>query len=195
MFNATQLLDTYCGSPFYAAPEMVTATPYRGPPVDMWSCGVILYAMLTGQLPFHCDTMPELFKKISMADYCEPSTLSTEALDLIRSLLCRNPKRRMTAEGVLKHAWLHHTMTKKKKRSQKEKSTCSVVDEEALVACHQQSKAMKFLLYIHRKSQVGPTRREKPKEIKKKHLSMLETAHRFKQFISTAFIQKRLTTL
>ncbi|KAI8389377.1 kinase-like domain-containing protein [Blakeslea trispora] len=117
IFDATQLLDTYCGSPFYAAPEMVTATPYRGPPVDMWSCGVILYAMLTGQLPFHCDTMPELFKKISMAEYMEPSTLSIEALDLIRSLLCRNPKRRMTAEGVLKHAWLKNNgMTKKKKR-------------------------------------------------------------------------------
>ncbi|KAL9541377.1 hypothetical protein MBANPS3_009152 [Mucor bainieri] len=106
MFDATKLLDTYCGSPFYAAPEMVTATPYRGPPVDMWSCGVILYAMLTGQLPFHCDTMPELFKKISLAQYSEPSTLSDEALSLIKCLLCRNPKRRITAEGVLKHAWL-----------------------------------------------------------------------------------------
>lgn len=106
MFDATKLLDTYCGSPFYAAPEMVTATPYRGPPVDMWSCGVILYAMLTGQLPFHCDTMPELFKKISLAQYAEPNTLSDEALSLIKCLLCRNPKRRITAEGVLKHAWL-----------------------------------------------------------------------------------------
>lgn len=106
LFDATKLLDTYCGSPFYAAPEMVTATPYRGPPVDMWSCGVILYAMLTGQLPFHCETMPELFKKISLAHYSEPSTLSDEALNLIKCLLCRNPKRRITAENVLKHAWL-----------------------------------------------------------------------------------------
>lgn len=106
IFDASKLLDTYCGSPFYAAPEMVTATPYRGPPVDMWSCGVILYAMLTGQLPFHCDTMPELFRKISLAQYVEPTTLSVEALSLIRSLLCRNPKRRITAENVLKHAWL-----------------------------------------------------------------------------------------
>jgi serine/threonine protein kinase len=106
IFDASKLLDTYCGSPFYAAPEMVTATPYRGPPVDMWSCGVILYAMLTGQLPFHCDTMPELFKKISLAQYTEPNTLSVEALNLIRSLLSRNPKRRITAENVLKHPWL-----------------------------------------------------------------------------------------
>ncbi|KAI7890793.1 kinase-like domain-containing protein [Mucor mucedo] len=107
VFDATKLLDTYCGSPFYAAPEMVTATPYRGPPVDMWSCGVILYAMLTGQLPFHCDTMPELFKKISLAHYVEPNTLSDEALHLIKALLCRNPKRRITAENALKHPWLH----------------------------------------------------------------------------------------
>lgn len=110
VFDATKLLDTYCGSPFYAAPEMVTATPYRGPPVDMWSCGVILYAMLTGQLPFHCDTMPELFKKISLAHYVEPNTLSDEALHLIKALLCRNPKRRITAENALKHPWLHNDL-------------------------------------------------------------------------------------
>lgn len=109
-FDPTKLLDTYCGSPFYAAPEMVTATPYRGPPVDMWSCGVILYAMLTGQLPFHCDTMPELFKKISLGHYIEPTTLSEEALSLIKALLCRNPKRRMTAENALKHPWLMEKM-------------------------------------------------------------------------------------
>ncbi|CEP08069.1 hypothetical protein [Parasitella parasitica] len=116
VFDASKLLDTYCGSPFYAAPEMVTATPYRGPPVDMWSCGVILYAMLTGQLPFHCDTMPELFKKISLAHYSEPNSLSEEALSLIKCLLCRNPKRRITAEGVLKHAWLLDNNNKKMHR-------------------------------------------------------------------------------
>lgn len=114
MFDANKLLDTYCGSPFYAAPEMVTATPYRGPPVDMWSCGVILYAMLTGQLPFHCDTMPELFRKISLAQYAEPDMLSEDALNLIKCLLCRNPKRRITAEAALKHAWLAESFTSKK---------------------------------------------------------------------------------
>jgi serine/threonine protein kinase len=112
-FDTNRLLDTYCGSPFYAAPEMVTATPYRGPPVDMWSCGVILYAMLTGQLPFHCDTMPELFKKISLAQYTEPDMISDDALNLIKCLLCRNPKRRITAEAALKHAWLDESSSKK----------------------------------------------------------------------------------
>ncbi|GAA5812905.1 hypothetical protein MFLAVUS_006366 [Mucor flavus] len=111
IFEPNKLLDTYCGSPFYAAPEMVTSTPYRGPPVDMWSCGVILYAMLTGQLPFHCDTMPELFIKINLAHYTEPSELSDPALHLIKSLLCRNPKRRITAEGVLNHPWLNDQAT------------------------------------------------------------------------------------
>lgn len=119
LFDATKLLDTYCGSPFYAAPEMVTATPYRGPPVDMWSCGVILYAMLTGQLPFHCDTMPELFKKISLAHYSEPNSLSNEALSLIKCLLCRNPKRRITAENALKHSWLLNNSIKKKNKATK----------------------------------------------------------------------------
>ncbi|KAI8992665.1 kinase-like domain-containing protein, partial [Pilobolus umbonatus] len=101
-----EVLNTYCGSPFYAAPEMVTATPYIGPPVDLWSCGVILFAMLTGSLPFQGDDMPVLFQKISKAQYVIPHYVSRDASDLIRKLLCKDPADRITATGCLTHAWL-----------------------------------------------------------------------------------------
>ncbi|KAI7866683.1 kinase-like domain-containing protein [Mucor mucedo] len=101
-----EVLSTYCGSPFYAAPEMVTATPYRGPPVDLWSCGVILYAMLTGSLPFQGDEMPQLFQKISRGQYTIPSYVTRDASDLIQRLLCRDASERITAKDCLLHPWL-----------------------------------------------------------------------------------------
>jgi serine/threonine protein kinase len=101
-----EVLSTYCGSPFYAAPEMVTATPYRGPPVDLWSCGVILYAMLTGSLPFQGDEMPQLFQKISRSQYSIPPYVTRDASDLIQRLLCRDARDRITAKDCLLHPWL-----------------------------------------------------------------------------------------
>ncbi|KAI8637369.1 kinase-like domain-containing protein [Parasitella parasitica] len=101
-----QVLSTYCGSPFYAAPEMVTATPYRGPPVDLWSCGVILFAMLTGSLPFQGDEMPQLFQKISRGQYTIPPYVTRDASDLIQRLLCKDAKERISAKDCLTHPWL-----------------------------------------------------------------------------------------
>ncbi|OBZ91213.1 SNF1-related protein kinase catalytic subunit alpha KIN10 [Choanephora cucurbitarum] len=101
-----EVLNTYCGSPFYAAPEMVTATPYRGPPVDLWSCGVILFAMLTGSLPFQGDEMPQLFQKISKGVFTIPPYVTRDASDLIQRLLSRDAKERITTKECLLHPWL-----------------------------------------------------------------------------------------
>ncbi|CAO3619251.1 unnamed protein product [Cunninghamella echinulata] len=111
--NHQEVLNTYCGSPFYAAPEMVTATPYKGPAVDMWSCGVILYAMLTGTLPFRGEDMPQLFKKINKGIYITPKYISSEAANLIKGLLCKSAKDRMTAAQCLDHPWLQFSSATK----------------------------------------------------------------------------------
>jgi len=61
-------LDTSCGSPNYAAPEVISGRMYAGPEVDIWSCGVILYALLCGRLPFDDENIPSLFRKIKSND-------------------------------------------------------------------------------------------------------------------------------
>jgi serine/threonine protein kinase len=106
-----QLLTTYCGSPFYAAPEMVTATPYTGPKVDIWSCGVILFAMISGKLPFQCENMPDLFKKISIGAYNVPHSIKASPAALIARMLCVKPADRASAQDILDHAWLSGSYT------------------------------------------------------------------------------------
>ncbi|KAI9006530.1 kinase-like domain-containing protein [Phycomyces nitens] len=103
--NNNELLDTYCGSPFYAAPEIVSTTPYKGCPVDMWSCGVILYIMLTGSFLFYGPSNGDLRRRIRHVCYTIPRFVSLEAADLISKILVKIPESRLTAKECLEHPW------------------------------------------------------------------------------------------
>jgi serine/threonine protein kinase len=72
MYDPQDKLNTFCGSPFYASPEMVTATEYIGPEVDIWSLGVILFTMLSGHLPFQEENTVDLCRKIATASFKMP---------------------------------------------------------------------------------------------------------------------------
>jgi len=98
-------LKTSCGSPNYAAPEVITGKLYAGPEVDVWSCGVIMYALLCGKLPFDEDNIPTLFKKIKECSYTIPSHVSPEAKDLIQKILVVDPVQRATISDIRKHPW------------------------------------------------------------------------------------------
>ncbi|KAM7480056.1 hypothetical protein LguiA_028269 [Lonicera macranthoides] len=98
-------LKTSCGSPNYAAPEVVSGKLYAGPEIDVWSCGVILYALLCGILPFDDENIPNLFKKIKGGIYTLPSHLSPGARDLIPRLLVVDPMKRMTIPEIRQHPW------------------------------------------------------------------------------------------
>nr|KAJ3420469.1 hypothetical protein HK105_005640 [Polyrhizophydium stewartii] len=106
-FTLNGLLDTFCGSPFYAAPEMILGKKYEGPEVDMWSLGVILFALLCGHLPFDDDNMKELYKKIATGNYKCPDYLLPNARHLISRLITVDPKRRATLDEVLAHPWVN----------------------------------------------------------------------------------------
>ena len=100
-----QFLKTACGSPCYAAPEMVAGKHYKGLPADIWSCGVILYAMVCGYLPFEDPKTNVLYKKILNADYTIPEFVSEDCRDLITHVLNTDPDKRFTLEQIKAHTW------------------------------------------------------------------------------------------
>jgi len=88
------------------APEIVKRKDYMGKPVDLWSMGVVLYALLCGRFPFSAKTYPELYKKIARGIFHIPDELSLAARDLIRNLLVVDPDTRYTLAQVKAHPWL-----------------------------------------------------------------------------------------
>lgn len=98
-------LKTSCGSPNYAAPEVISGRLYAGPEVDIWSCGVILYALLCGTLPFDDESIPYLFKKIKGGIYILPSYLSDLSKDLIAKMLVTDPLKRISIDEIRMHPW------------------------------------------------------------------------------------------
>ncbi|KAL7076312.1 hypothetical protein ACQ4LE_004172 [Meloidogyne hapla] len=100
-------LETCCGSPAYAAPELIQNQSYFGNEADIWSMGVLLYALLCGVLPFDDTNMPRLYKQITLGQYFEPDFLSQSCKDLLRSMLTVDPKKRATIQQILIHPWLN----------------------------------------------------------------------------------------
>ncbi|CAI4212963.1 unnamed protein product [Parascedosporium putredinis] len=98
-------LKTSCGSPNYAAPEVIGGKLYAGPEVDVWSCGVILYVLLAGRLPFDDDHIPSLFAKIAKGAYTIPQWMPTGAVNLIKKMLVVNPVQRVTIEDIKDDPW------------------------------------------------------------------------------------------
>ncbi|VAH85274.1 unnamed protein product [Triticum turgidum subsp. durum] len=107
-------LKTSCGSLNYAAPELISGNLYAGPEVDVWSCGVILYALLCGKVPFEDDNIPKLFKKIKVRQnggfYILPSYLSDLAMDLIPRILVVDPMKRITIREIRDHPWFQNRL-------------------------------------------------------------------------------------
>jgi len=96
---------TSCGSPNYAAPEVISGKLYAGPEVDVWSMGVILYALLCGSLPFDDENIPNLFKKIKGGIYTLPGHIGEPTKDLIAKMLVVDPLQRITIAEIRQHAW------------------------------------------------------------------------------------------
>lgn len=98
-------LKTSCGSPNYAAPEVISGKLYAGPEVDVWSSGVILYVMLCRRLPFDDESIPVLFKNISNGVYTLPKFLSPGAANLIKRMLIVNPLNRISIHEIMQDEW------------------------------------------------------------------------------------------
>lgn len=100
-----EFLRTSCGSPNYAAPEVISGKLYAGPEVDIWSCGVILYALLCGTLPFDDEHVPTLFRKIKSGVFPVPEYLKKDVVSLLCQMLQVDPLKRATMDEIKKHDW------------------------------------------------------------------------------------------
>lgn len=106
LYHGDEYLQTFCGSPLYASPEIVNGRPYRGPEVDTWSLGVLLYTLVHGTMPFDGNNHKTLVQQISTGNYRKP-TKPSDACGLIRWMLMVNPERRATIEEIAGHWWLN----------------------------------------------------------------------------------------
>ncbi|CEI93550.1 Putative CAMK/CAMKL/KIN1 protein kinase [Rhizopus microsporus] len=108
VYHPTQQLNTFCGSLYFAAPELLKAKEYTGPEVDIWSFGVVLYVLVCGKVPFDDTNLPALHEKIKSGivdDY--PDHLGKDCLDLLTKIFVVNPKQRITLSAIRSHPWIN----------------------------------------------------------------------------------------
>ncbi|KJH43325.1 kinase domain protein [Dictyocaulus viviparus] len=106
-FSLGNKLDTFCGSPPYAAPELFQGKKYDGPEVDVWSLGVILYTLVSGSLPFDGQNLKELRERVLRGKYRIPFYMSTDCENLLKKFLVLNPARRGTLETIMRDRWMN----------------------------------------------------------------------------------------
>ncbi|XP_043917602.1 serine/threonine-protein kinase MARK1 [Protopterus annectens] len=106
-FTTGNKLDTFCGSPPYAAPELFQGKKYDGPEVDVWSLGVILYTLVSGSLPFDGQNLKELRERVLRGKYRIPFYMSTDCENLLKKLLVLNPTKRGSLEQTMKDRWMN----------------------------------------------------------------------------------------
>ncbi|KAM9842598.1 MAP/microtubule affinity-regulating kinase 3a isoform 9-T9 [Aulostomus maculatus] len=106
-FTLGNKLDTFCGSPPYAAPELFQGKKYDGPEVDVWSLGVILYTLVSGSLPFDGQNLKELRERVLRGKYRIPFYMSTDCENLLKRFLVLNPAKRGTLEQIMKDRWIN----------------------------------------------------------------------------------------
>jgi len=106
IIDKNKLINDQCGTPAYLAPEIIANLGYKGFYVDLWSLGILLYAMLTGTIPFKAKSLEKLYEIIKIGKVEYPTKLSREAKELISGLLKFAPRDRLSIPEVLSHPWL-----------------------------------------------------------------------------------------
>ncbi|KAL7326139.1 Serine/threonine-protein kinase [Mucor circinelloides] len=107
IYSPSRLLNTFCGSLYFAAPELLQARNYTGPEVDVWSFGVVLYVLVCGRVPFDDTSLPALHQKIKTGHVEYPDHLSKDCVDLLSKILVVDPAKRETLSFVIHHPWIN----------------------------------------------------------------------------------------
>ena len=106
LITKNQSIQEQCGTPAYLAPEIIADKGYRGYYVDLWSLGVLLYAMLQGTVPFKAKSLEALLALIMKGKLDFPQQISEQATQLIQSMLKIEPEERISIANILRHPWL-----------------------------------------------------------------------------------------
>ncbi|CAH2073761.1 unnamed protein product [Thlaspi arvense] len=114
------LLHTTCGTPAYVAPEVINRKGYDGTKADIWSCGVVLFVLLAGYLPFHDSNLMEMYRKIGKADFKCPTWFAPEAKRLLCKMLDPNHETRITISRIKESSWFRKGLHLKQKKMEKE---------------------------------------------------------------------------
>ncbi|KAI8914661.1 kinase-like domain-containing protein, partial [Gorgonomyces haynaldii] len=101
------LSETFCGTPNYAAIELITGTPYLGAKVDIWAMGVILYVLVSGRAPFQGSSIAQLYDNIKSLNYNVPEYFSSELIDLLAKIFVKDPMERIDMDRVRTHPWVN----------------------------------------------------------------------------------------
>lgn len=128
------MLHTTCGTPAYVAPEVIAKKGYDGAKVDIWSCGVILYVLLAGFLPFQDDNIVAMYRKIYRGDFKCPPWLSSEARKLITKMLDPNPNSRISIAKIMSSSWFKKSIPRTLRKNEEEEFSGKEV--ETLNAFH-----------------------------------------------------------
>ncbi|GMM48111.1 serine/threonine protein kinase [Pichia kluyveri] len=107
LYTHDHLLKTYCGSLYFAAPELLSAHPYRGPEVDIWSFGVVLFVLVCGRVPFDDKSVNNLHEKIKKGNVEYPDHLSADCIDLMKKMLVVDTTKRAPIHEILSHRWMN----------------------------------------------------------------------------------------
>ncbi|KAL4786052.1 hypothetical protein BJX76DRAFT_140065 [Aspergillus varians] len=107
LFSPKSLLKTFCGSLYFAAPELLQARQYTGPEVDVWSFGIVLYVLVCGKVPFDDQSMPKLHAKIKQGVFEYPPGLTAECRHIISRMLVTDPKQRASLAEIMSHPWMN----------------------------------------------------------------------------------------
>lgn len=127
-------MKTFCGSLYFAAPELLSAEPYCGPEIDVWSFGVVLYVLVCGKVPFDDQSMPALHAKIKRGFVEYPSWLSSDCKDLIARMLTVDHTQRATLQEVRYHPWMMKGYDKPPDSYLPERKPLSLPLDEAVIA-------------------------------------------------------------
>lgn len=161
------LLHTTCGTPAYVAPEVIGKKGYDGAKADIWSCGVILYVLLAGFLPFQDDNIVAMYRKIYRGDFKCPPWFSSEARRLITKLLDPNPSSRINISKIMDSSWFKKSVPKTMNNPNEEKTDFDGFDDAGIGKCKQSETLNAFhIISLSEGFDLSPLFEEKKREEK-----------------------------